>query len=222
MFCTGQCQGSLPSGRLSCSPKPSLVSPACLALPCGQPGGSWELLVVPVAHRSPAVACESALYQQRVRGGCRSLRCPGGVWRPGAGLVLLPSLPPSRLRRAPAHPHCALPHFRAVTTSTSHGVASAPSPRSRIPRRGKSPRSRAAPCRAINQPRGCCPDPVPGCLCHGAAPLEHPGCQIFPVHLPLPLAERWIWTWSLDAAGPAAGAGLVGWGLRLRAGNCQW
>lgn len=77
------------------------------------------------------------------------------------GWYLLSSRPPSGLHRAPAHPHRALPHFRAVTTSTSHAVASAPSPWSCIPMGAKSQRSRAAPHRAINQPRGCC-------LCHGA------------------------------------------------------
>lgn len=164
-FYTGQCQGSLPPG----GGRAHRSHLRCHRHAWHFPVGSRELPGVPLAHGSRAVACESALYQQRVRGGCRSLCCPwGGGWNLEVleqGLVL----PPSRPHRAPAHPHRALPHFRAVTTSTSHGVASAPSPRSsRVPRWEKSPRSRAAPRHAINQPRGRCPDPVPSCLCRGA------------------------------------------------------
>lgn len=145
-------------------------------------------------------------YIGRVRGGCRSL-C-----RPGEGGLEVPARPPGR---APAPLHRALTHFRAVPTSTSHGVASAPSPRSRAPRQGKSPRS--APCGAINQPRGCCPGPLPELP---SPPRRHRwsirAARFFPVRLPLPFAQRWIRTWSPDAAGPAAGAEHVGWGPRPR------
>lgn len=131
------------------------------------------------------------------------------------------SLPPSRLCCAPAHPLHTLPHFRAVTTSTSHSVASTPSPWSRIPRWGKSQRSWAAQHRAINQPWGCCPNPVPGCPCYGAGTTGPSGLLDFSCLS----SERWIWTWSPDAAGPLPVQGTwdggFGQGLGIAAGGQQ-
>ncbi|KAM7095097.1 uncharacterized protein J5F26_010747 [Ciconia maguari] len=145
------------------------------------PGAAGSSPVAPVAPRSWAVACESALYQRRVRGGCRQPLPSRGGWRcrSRAGP---PSLPPGCA--AHQHTRTARSHISELwPRSTSHGVASAPSPRSpRVPRRGKSSCSWAAS-RQRDQPAAGLlpPAPCPAALAAVPALLEHPGCQIFPV-----------------------------------------
>lgn len=105
-FYTGQCQGSLPPG----GGRAHRSHLRCHRHAWHFPMGSRELPGVPLAHGSRAVACESALYQQRVRGGCRSLRCPlgGGMEFGGAGAG---AGPPS----LPAAPRTSTPASRAPT-----------------------------------------------------------------------------------------------------------
>lgn len=103
-----------------------------------------------------------------------------------------PSLHPGSA--APQRALTALPHFRAVPPP--HPTASHlrhPCPQ------GPGP--------AINQPGLPLPHPF------ATAPPEQPGCRIFPVHPPLPLAERWIRTWSPDVV-PVRGTQDGAWAER--------
>lgn len=95
---------------------------------------------------------------------------------------------------APQHVLTALPHFRAVPP---------PHPTASHPRRPLSPGAR--PC---HQPAGAAAAPP---LCHGTAGAA--ACRIFPVRSPLPLAERWIRTWSPDVV-PVRGTRDGAWAER--------
>jgi len=163
--------GRLTSPRVRCGAVPRVPARGEVAVPTG------------------AVCIASAEGE----GGC-------GSPLPAAGLGVLEQGWPSRPRRTPARPRRALPHLRAVTTSPSHGLASAPSPPSRVPG-GEGPRV----------PRG--GQPAAGLLPQRRARLPRPrhrrGCRVFPAHAPLPQAERRIRTWSPGAAGIAAGLGTV-------------
>lgn len=100
----------------------------------------------------------------------------GGSGGAGAGMHIPLSIP------AVLHPSASSPRSHISELCHLH-----------IPQR----HIRAVPCPqgpgpAINQPGL----PLPH-LC-ATALLEQPGCRVFPVHPPLPLAERWIRTWSPD------------------------
>lgn len=100
----------------------------------------------------------------------------GGSRGAGAGMDILPSIP--------AAPRPCTSSPRSHISELCH---------LRIPQR----HIRAVPCPggpgpAINQPG--LPPPRPCAM----GPLEQPGCPIFPVHPPLPLAKRWMQSWSPD------------------------
>lgn len=109
------------------------------------------------------------------------------------GLVLPPSSPTHQ------HTRSALPHFRAVTLL--HPTASHLHPRGPEEMGEQSPHSWVSPRRTIDQPRGCCPDPLPSCLC--------PQC-------------RHRWSIRVARFSPSTSAAISqGVGLGLKPGCCQ-
>lgn len=144
--------------------------------------GSWKASGTGTSSPScfQELGCEPALYRQRVPG--RFQRCWSRDGHPS------PSLSPS-------HPGSATPCTSSPRSHISELC------HLHIPQR----HIRAVPCPegpgpAINQPGLPLPHP---CATPGA-----PGCRIFPVHPPLPLAQRWMRSCSrvCSCAGHRAGA----------------
>lgn len=135
-----------------------------VAVPGATSGVTWHLPRAAGRHRG-APSSPSCSWELGCDPALYRQRVPGRFqrcWRDGH-----PSLHPGSA--APLHVLTALPHFRAVPP---------PHPTASHPRR---PLSRGA--RPCHQPGAAAAPPC------APAPPEQPGCQIFPVQPPLPLAR---------------------------------
>lgn len=156
-----------------CPPQCRVPCPRVVAVPGAISGDMWHLPQAAGRHQGApsSPSCSRELGCEPALYRQRVLGRFQRCWsRDGH-----PSLHPGST--APLHVLTALPHFRA---------APPPHPQCHI---------RACPegpVPAINQPGLPLPHPC------GTALPEQPSCRIFPVHPPLPLAKRWIRSWSPD------------------------